>query len=77
MRIEAILDERGFTGIVDGTDAQPGKGAAVDELEKWKKKNRLAFNQMMLTISESELHHILNMDSAAEAWKKLKLVYLL
>jgi hypothetical protein len=25
MRIEAILDERGFTGIVDGTDAQPGK----------------------------------------------------
>ena len=75
MRIEAILDERGFTGIVDGTDAQPGKGATVDELEKWKKKNRLAFNQMMLTISESELHHILNMDSAAEAWKKLKLVY--
>lgn len=77
MRIEALLEEKDLLGYVNGTNMIPtaidDSTSEVAKVQKWK-GDKKAQVVLKLTISDSEMVHILGAKTAADMWKQLELV---
>ncbi|KAF7377310.1 hypothetical protein MSAN_00151500 [Mycena sanguinolenta] len=80
-RVTAILRERGLLKIAEGTmqrpvAADPGKPTKDErkERERWEELDGKAQTQIELTLSDSQMVHIVGAKTAAEMWSQLKQV---
>lgn len=73
IQVEALLTKNGTWPYVSGEIAKPN--AAGDELNNWKKEDRMAKSDLILSISSSQLKHIRNCETAREVWIKLESIY--
>lgn len=68
--MKAVLVDRDLDGVVDGSEVSTPETAAT-----WKRKNKQALSQIILSIADSELVHTIGAATAQEAMERLKAVY--
>ena len=70
MRISAVFMDRDLDGVVDGTEI-----LADNNSLSWKKKNKQAMAQILLTLNDDQLVHVKGIDTAKGIMDKLKQVH--
>ena len=80
MKIVGILHERGLYGYIDGSTPKPIVSNEDDtktreSLKQWEKENRMALNQLILTIADDNLYLIREIEAASEAWRIINDTY--
>src|SRR4051812_44459541 len=81
-QMEMILREKRVWDFVNGTEAKPDVGSKskskdgeADPVVAWEEKNEKAFTAISLAIHSSQVVHVRNTRSSAEAWRKLEEAY--
>ena len=70
-RVSMVLTIRGLMGYVDGTEKRPD-GSDPLALETWLVREMEAKARILLTLKDEPLSGVLYINTAEEAWKKLK-----
>lgn len=77
-RILAVLRDRGLLGQIDGTDKYPTPTDSsnptdpeAEKIKTWKARDGQAQTQIELSISDAEMVHILQAQTAKEMWDQL------
>src|SRR4051794_39537055 len=76
-RIKLVLMKEGLWKLVDGKRKEPisGKSDNTEEIMKWEADNESAFATLCLAISDSQMIHVRDCETAPDVWRKLKKVY--
>jgi hypothetical protein len=70
--LRIALIERDLWRIVDGSEKKPTN---PDELLKWEARDARALSLIMMSIGDSQIHHVSSATSSKEAWDSLKSIF--
>ncbi|KIK91779.1 hypothetical protein PAXRUDRAFT_38013, partial [Paxillus rubicundulus Ve08.2h10] len=73
-RVLTVLNLRGLMGLINGTESKPDPSNPL-VLENWVIRDKEAQAQITLTLKDKPLSGVLYVNTAQEAWKKLKEQY--
>ena len=81
IKVEAILDDRGLDGHIDGTKPKPGyfdvKNPTEQEeaaIEKWETEDKKARTTITLLVHDTQAIHLSGAKTAKELWEQLKAI---
>lgn len=72
-RISALFSAKELTGYIDGSITKPEE-TETDALKKWIKEDGEARLLLLVNIADSEMVHVSDLGTAAEMWKKFRMV---
>jgi len=75
MKVEAILDERGLNGYIDGQKQRPDDTSPlVAERERWDNEDKRARTIIKLLVHDSQAIHCAGAKTASALWKQLEAI---